>query len=94
MQCRTSLVSLILKAAYFGRIPRGAAFFACKGTISGSLAYLDLMAEWCYKLRFKVWGYCLMPDHMHLIAAPKTADAWSDLSAKPISVTLFSESPA
>ena len=38
-------------------------------------AYLDLMAEWCAKEGVEVWAYCLMPNHVHLIAVPETAQA-------------------
>ncbi len=37
--------------------------------------YLDLMAEWCGRLGVEIWAYCLMPNHVHLIAVPQTADA-------------------
>ena len=33
-------------------------------------AYLDLMAHWCDECGVDVWAYCLMPNHVHLIAAP------------------------
>jgi len=36
--------------------------------------YLELMSEWCSKLQVEVWAYCLMPNHVHLIAAPESAD--------------------
>jgi len=32
------------------------------------------MAEWCGAHKVEVWAYCLMPNHVHLIAVPKTAD--------------------
>ncbi len=35
-------------------------------------AYLVLMAEWCQKSNVSVWCYCLMPNHIHLIAVPET----------------------
>lgn len=35
-------------------------------------AYLELMAEWCREEGVEIWGYCLMPNHVHLIATPKT----------------------
>ena len=35
------------------------------------LAYLDLMAEWCRKYQIEIWGYCLMPNHVHLVAVPQ-----------------------
>ncbi len=33
-------------------------------------AYLELMVEWCKKEGVEIWGYCLMPNHTHLIAVP------------------------
>ena len=38
------------------------------------LAYLELMAEWCTMYNVQIWAYCLMPNHVHLIAVPKTKD--------------------
>lgn len=38
------------------------------------LAYLGIMAEWCTKYEVQIWAYCLMPNHVHLIAVPKTKD--------------------
>jgi putative transposase len=32
--------------------------------------YLSLMAEWCEHRSVKIWAYCLMPNHTHLIAVP------------------------
>lgn len=37
-------------------------------------AYLDLMDEWSRKFRVDVWAYCLMPNHVHLIAVPHTEE--------------------
>ncbi len=37
-------------------------------------AYLELMADWCRAEGVVIWSYCLMPNHVHLIAVPKTAD--------------------
>jgi putative transposase len=37
-------------------------------------AYLSLMAEWCFRCDVEVWAYCLMPNHVHLIAVPKSED--------------------
>jgi putative transposase len=37
-------------------------------------AYLELMADWCREEGVEIWSYCLMPNHVHLIATPKTAD--------------------
>jgi putative transposase len=36
--------------------------------------YRDLLAERCRKLGVEVWGWCLMPNHVHLILAPRSAD--------------------
>jgi putative transposase len=36
--------------------------------------YLDLMAEWCGFHSVEIWAYCLMPNHVHLIAVPESAD--------------------
>lgn len=37
-------------------------------------AYLALMAEWCRKYNVEIWAYCLMPNHVHLIAVPENED--------------------
>ena len=37
-------------------------------------AYLELMADWCREQGVEIRSYCLMPNHVHLIAVPKTAD--------------------
>jgi len=39
------------------------------------LTYLALMAEWCRKFNVSVWCYCLMPNHVHLIAVPETEES-------------------
>ncbi len=36
--------------------------------------YIGLMAEWCDKCQVEIWAYCLMPNHVHLIAVPETKD--------------------
>jgi len=36
--------------------------------------YIDLMAEWCSRCDVAVWAYCLMPNHIHLVAVPQTED--------------------
>lgn len=35
--------------------------------------YRALMAEWCGREGVDIWAYCLMPNHVHLIAVPGTA---------------------
>jgi putative transposase len=37
-------------------------------------SYLELMSEWCLKFQVKTWVYCLMPNHIHLIAVPEPKD--------------------
>ena len=37
-------------------------------------AYLELMSQWCGERGVEIWAYCLMPNHVHLIAVPKRAD--------------------
>lgn len=37
-------------------------------------AYLALMAEWCRKCNVAIWAYCLMPNHVHLIAVHETEE--------------------
>jgi len=32
------------------------------------------MADWCREEGVAIWSYCLMPNHVHLIAVPKTED--------------------
>jgi putative transposase len=34
-------------------------------------AYLALMAEWCAKQQVEILAYCLMPNHVHLVAVPR-----------------------
>lgn len=36
---------------------------------------MALMAEWCGKFHVSVWCYCLMPNHVHLIAVPETEES-------------------
>jgi len=37
-------------------------------------AYLELMSDWCRAKGVQIWGYCLMPNHTHLIAVPSSPD--------------------
>lgn len=36
--------------------------------------YRTLMAEACRQFMVEIWAYCLMPNHVHLIAVPKRAE--------------------
>ena len=37
-------------------------------------AYIELLAEFCPASGTKVWAYCLLPNHVHLILVPKDPD--------------------
>ena len=37
--------------------------------------YLELLAEACGRHRARVLAYCLMPNHIHLIAVPERDDS-------------------
>ena len=37
--------------------------------------YLRLMREWCDASGVEVWAYCLMQNHVHLIAVPESGDS-------------------
>ena len=36
--------------------------------------YLDLLAEAAMRASVAIWGYCLMPNHVHIIAVPGDED--------------------
>jgi len=36
------------------------------------LAYLDLMAQWSRKYKVDILAWCLMPNHVHLVAVPQS----------------------
>ena len=35
--------------------------------------YLSLLEHWCGEFDVRIWAYCLMPNHVHLILVPSTA---------------------
>jgi putative transposase len=37
-------------------------------------SYLELMGQWCAAHQVEILAYCLMPNHVHLIAVPRSAD--------------------
>ncbi|VUZ83807.1 Transposase IS200 like protein [Candidatus Methylomirabilis lanthanidiphila] len=37
-------------------------------------AYISLMSEWCKKFNVEIWAYCLMPNHVHIIAVPESEE--------------------
>jgi Transposase IS200 like len=50
--------------------------------------YVDLMAESCNGLEVEILAYCLMPNHVHLIAVRNLPMIWDGLSERPTVVTL------
>ena len=36
--------------------------------------YLSLLVQWCGEFDVRIWAYCLMPNHVHLILLPSTTD--------------------
>lgn len=36
--------------------------------------YLDLLLEWSSKAGVDIWAYCLMPNHVHIVATPENSD--------------------
>jgi hypothetical protein len=36
-------------------------------------SYLELMGHWCDAHNLEIWAYCLLPNHVHLIAVPQTS---------------------
>ncbi len=36
--------------------------------------YLALLTEWCATAGTEIWAYCLMPNHVHLVLLPSSAD--------------------
>ncbi len=37
-------------------------------------AYVELMGHWSQERGVEIWAYCLMPNHVHLIAVPHSED--------------------
>ena len=55
--------------------------------------YRDLLAEQAQKARVEIWAYCLMPNHVHLIAVPSTqlfsAIREAESSGRPLATADF-----
>jgi putative transposase len=45
-------------------------------------AYLSLLVEWCRRFEVRIWAYCLMPNHVHLILVPSSADGLAEAVAQ------------
>jgi len=39
--------------------------------------YRKLLAEWCARFEVAIWAYCLMPNHVHLVAVPERPEGLS-----------------
>ena len=39
--------------------------------------YLRLLADWCQRHGVAIWAYCLIPNHVHLVAVPSTSEGLS-----------------
>ncbi|WP_225206060.1 transposase [Novosphingobium huizhouense] len=37
--------------------------------------YLDLLSEGAFRYGVEVWSYCLMPNHVHIVAVPRDGEA-------------------
>jgi putative transposase len=37
-------------------------------------AYINFLDEWSRRCAVEIWAYCLMPNHVHLIAVPESED--------------------
>src|SRR5208337_4586107 len=37
--------------------------------------YLELMSQFCRAEQVAIWAYCLMPNHVHLIVVPQSAES-------------------
>ena len=46
--------------------------FACAADYQ---LYLSLLRHYCEHTQVRLWGYCLMPNHVHLIVVPRDAHA-------------------
>jgi putative transposase len=54
------------------RANRGKALFY---TDADRRRYLDLLAGYATRQRLQIWAYCLMPDHVHLVAVPEESNS-------------------
>ncbi len=46
------------------------------------ILYLELMRKWCAEYNVEIWSYCLMPNHVHLVAVPSDEAALRKAIAK------------
>ena len=46
--------------------------------------YLGLLSQQCRKHRVSIWAYCLMPNHVHLVAVPSDEDGRECITLLPV----------
>lgn len=46
------------------------------------LYYLNLLEEWSHHYDVQIWAYCLMPNHVHIIAVPADQHGLSETMAQ------------
>ena len=56
-------------------------------------AYIELMAEWCRKHDVAIWAWCLMPNHVHLIAVPQNVILLQQSGVRVKPLFFFSTTP-
>src|SRR5690349_7717913 len=44
--------------------------------------YIDIMSQSCKATDVKIWAYALMPNHVHMIAVPGSAEALTTAIAR------------
>ena len=64
---------IILNNAYYHLINRGNQKQNTFLENSDFEKYLELLTHYKRKYKIKLFGYCLMPNHMHLVVVPKKA---------------------
>ena len=42
------------------------------------------MAQWCRKYHVEIWAWCLMPNHVHLIAVTRNEEGLENLGQRLI----------
>lgn len=46
-------------------------------------AYRRLLSAWCSRWNVEVWAYCLMPNHVHMIAVPVSGEGNGRVGVTP-----------
>jgi hypothetical protein len=67
----SSVFAMLRRDKYYAAWESSAADVLQRGRLPG---YLPLAAEWTRKAHIRIWSYCLMPNHVHLIAVPESSE--------------------